>query len=1174
MSELMRWRFLILRAFCAVLLLVIGTGCPPTFNDVECEQQSDCFQDEVCNEVGACVRDLDALPQLAITRFGAEPDEIESGESVTLSWVIEDAQSASIAGGDFSYTIPEEDLAQGSVEVDALTQETVFVLTASQGIDQATKRVVVSIRERVDLPMISVFAPDEPRVIEGERVTLNWETEGGESGEITGGASPYTIPEAELDSGSTTFDVTQETTFTLRVTNSQGSSTSNATITVVPADPPVIESFEADADTIAQGSDVILSWQISGADSVIVSSTAGGNVFESSTRAEAASGSVTVAPAVTTTYTLSAVNSAGATLSDPVTVTVVVLPVIVEFSASETSDIPSGDTITLTWEVTGSTDSLKITAPGIPDIPLVGATGSVDVVVDASRTYTLEASNFAGTVTQTIDVVVFGAPVIQEFRGSQEVDVPIQSSIDLIWNVDGADSIVIRDSDGREITASTMSMGQISVSIGRDETFTLTAMKGGLMATATVMITALRVPTITNFTASKQSDISPNSMITLNWSVSGADTIELDDGSGFVDVTVDNGSRSVTVTQDTTYTLRATNAAGFVEETVSVTLLPVPTIASFAASMTSNVPPNSMITLTWSVSGADTIELDDGSGFVDVTADNGSRSVTVTQDTTYTLRATNAAGFVEETVSVSLTPVVAPTLSVTTTKSMTVSGEVLQIQWTTTDATTLTVTDDQGLTSHSASAGEIASGMLTVRPQVTTIYTITATGPGGTASDMKTVTVDAADLVISEVLYDPVGADTDREWIEIFNAGDTFVDLSNYSIGVAGPTGGMGIYESTYQLSGITIGPKEAIVVGGSISDALNGSPVLAQSFSFTSPILDNADGTSAVGVAIFFEQATAITSSSVPVDAVLWGGTNDRALLGDDGLAILDTQVSSDVAEGGSLVRLSLLSDQLSPSSTPSPNIAASSLIVPVPNRGPSESQDPLLIEGLGLSAALDEVMLGSTMMTCMDAGSDTLSCVATTPLAPGPLDLTITRVNRFVFDSANPDTPMVMPIPIADQRSAVAGAAFFSESRIPDPGVSFYCGALDITPNTVVTGATVTAEVTIFEAFTTSGVSTTIPSTWRVQAAIIDRTVNPFDVFASWIDFDPALVRDDLIRIDHDIVGVELQSSVPRTGEVAFRVSMNDGLDWIYCDADNGQQGSDDGWQVGGGPDVEWTP
>ena len=44
----------------------------------------------------------------------------------------------------------------------------------------------------------------------------------------------------------------------------------------------------------------------------------------------------------------------------------------------------------------------------------------------------------------------------------------------------------------------------------------------------------------------------------------------------------------------------------------------------------------------------------------------------------------------------------------------------------------------------------------------------------------------AQNIVINEVMYDPVGADAGYEWIELFNADDQAVDLENWKIQKAG----------------------------------------------------------------------------------------------------------------------------------------------------------------------------------------------------------------------------------------------------------------------------------------------------------------------------------------------------------------------------------------------------
>lgn len=81
-------------------------------------------------------------------------------------------------------------------------------------------------------------------------------------------------------------------------------------------------------------------------------------------------------------------------------------------------------------------------------------------------------------------------------------------------------------------------------------------------------------PTISSFTA-EPSSIQPGQSSTLRWTVTGADSITIDNGIGTVQ---SSGQRQVYPNQTTTYTLRATGPGGAVDQsaTVRVTEAPPP----------------------------------------------------------------------------------------------------------------------------------------------------------------------------------------------------------------------------------------------------------------------------------------------------------------------------------------------------------------------------------------------------------------------------------------------------------------------------------------------------------------------------------------------------------------------------------------------------------------------
>ena len=143
-------------------------------------------------------------------------------------------------------------------------------------------------------------------------------------------------------------------------------------------------------------------------------------------------------------------------------------------------------------------------------------------------------------------------------------------------------------------------------------------------------------PAIASFSAAPPA-IAPGASTTLTWSVSGATALTIDQGVGSV---TGQASGQASPATTTTYTLTATNAAGSATATATVTVAtPKPLIASFTATP-GTISAGSSSTLAWSVSGATSLSLDQGIGPVT----GGSRSVSPTTTTVYTLTATNAGG--------------------------------------------------------------------------------------------------------------------------------------------------------------------------------------------------------------------------------------------------------------------------------------------------------------------------------------------------------------------------------------------------------------------------------------------------------------------------------------------------------------------------------------------------
>jgi hypothetical protein len=148
--------------------------------------------------------------------------------------------------------------------------------------------------------------------------------------------------------------------------------------------PPSINSFSASKSSIEIGETVILTWTTTNAISVNISPGVG---------AVAASGSTTVTPAASTTYTLIANNQAGSSVSSTLTITV--KPRVPPSINTSQPTIQSGRSTALSWNAPGAIH-VQITGVGSVD-----TSGNVQVSPDKTTIYTLTATYIDGTSQST-----------------------------------------------------------------------------------------------------------------------------------------------------------------------------------------------------------------------------------------------------------------------------------------------------------------------------------------------------------------------------------------------------------------------------------------------------------------------------------------------------------------------------------------------------------------------------------------------------------------------------------------------------------------------------------------------------------------------------------------------------------------------------------------------------
>ncbi len=213
-----------------------------------------------------------------------------------------------------------------------------------------------------------------------------------------------------------------------------------------------------------------------------------------------------------------------------------------------------------------------------------------------------------------------------------------------------------------------------------------------------------------------------------------------------------------------------------------------PSIISFNAEQAS-ISAGQSANLSWNVTGATTITIDQGIGNVALT---GTRAVTPAATTTYTLTALSAAGTATATTQVIVTgasatppstPAEPPAVDYFIASPSVIStGDSAILGWSVSNATSITINNGVG------SVG--SAGTTVVSPTTSTNYTLTATNAAGLTSETLTIVVGAA----------PASGMPDLIVEDIVRSGDSITyTITNQGDAAAGPS------TSTLLVDGLTV---------------------------------------------------------------------------------------------------------------------------------------------------------------------------------------------------------------------------------------------------------------------------------------------------------------------------------------------------------------------------------
>jgi len=340
-----------------------------------------------------------------INSFSAAPSSMAAGSIAVLTWSTTNATGARINGADVAVN--------GSQEVNPSSTIN-YILEATNGASSVSRSAMVIVTSPVTpppapgpLPTILSFTASPSSVTAGGSTTLNWTTLNATSASIAGfGAVPVSSSLVINTTGTGTI------TFNLTATNSAGSSYASTTISVGSISTPPLPGSSPTAtlnispSSITSGGTAMLNWMTTGASSIVID-----NGVKSLTGVSGASGSVTVAPSFTTTYTLTATNAYGSTSTTQVLVVAAAPPPsgslpVAALNISPPS-IMSGGSATLSWVTSGATSIVIDNGVKSLNLGVPAPSGNVSVFPSTTTTYTLTATNSYGSTSVSKVLTVY-----------------------------------------------------------------------------------------------------------------------------------------------------------------------------------------------------------------------------------------------------------------------------------------------------------------------------------------------------------------------------------------------------------------------------------------------------------------------------------------------------------------------------------------------------------------------------------------------------------------------------------------------------------------------------------------------------------------------------------------------------------------------------------------------
>ncbi|MCP4663930.1 MAG: hypothetical protein GY856_51765, partial [bacterium] len=577
----------------------------------------------------------------------ASPAVISPGESVALTWRADAADDCVLEPDVGPAGVP----GSATLWPDATTR---WVLTCDGPHGAVSAHAQVVVANDAPEPTAAISASPD-LVAPGGASVLSWSAEHADEIYI----DPDVGPAGPV--GSATVTPGESVYYRITARGPGGEATAMVKVAVNNLYEPVV-SFRIDPESVDYPGSARLHWSVLFADDITIEPDIG---------PAGAEGSAEVAPFLTTTYTLTAENTVGAT-SVSRTLTVAWPPPGPVIDATPAAVAPGG-VVTVTWSAS-HTLYAWIYQNDLPflyfDQGPYSGTFTIHPTEDMDLKLVAAGPGGENTAGAAISMI---HPTPEASIGVVPDEILLGESAQLCWNSSHADAVSIQPGIG-----SAALDGCHQVQPSETTLYTITALGPGGSATSDVLLTVIwPSPGIT--LASDPPVIYPGQTATLAWEVVFASEISMDQGVGPIAA---SGAVAVQPGETTVYTITALNPnAGFTQG-VTVTVIPWPEPEAAISATPADLDPGETATLQWSAMYADDIVIEPGIGPVDP---EGSVIVQPEFTTVYTLTARGPAGEAAAEVTVNVHhPEVVAALHVD--PEVVEPGQEITLTWTTLEA--------------------------------------------------------------------------------------------------------------------------------------------------------------------------------------------------------------------------------------------------------------------------------------------------------------------------------------------------------------------------------------------------------------------------------------------------------------------------------------------------------